>query len=65
MSLEERVESLEKDIEALKKLMKLREEESLMFLYCIKLIYKHIEKEELKRELGELIEKLDAPKKKP
>ena len=43
--------------------MQLREEESLIFLNCFKLIYKRTKDEELKKELASQIEDLHIAKK--
>lgn len=61
--LNKKIESLEKETRDLKRQMKLREEESLMFLNCFKLIYKRTKDEELKRELASQIEDLHIAKK--
>jgi hypothetical protein len=63
VSLEKRIETLERDVDTLKQQMKLRMEESRMFLNSIKLIYKRTRDEDLKRELGEQIDDLHINKK--
>jgi len=61
--IQKKIESLEEEVRTLKRHMQLREEESLIFLNCFKLIYKRTKDEELKKELASQIEDLHIAKK--